>query len=141
LNGRNGASAGSRNCSCGTDLRFRVAAFLSFLLVLYAGILLIPTGEAPGPPAARTLVLELEIAPVEFAERRPLDLNTATAADLERLPGIGPELARRIVAYREAHGPFAAVEDLLQVEGIGPVTLERIRDLVTVGEPVTGPPP
>ena len=140
MSGRNGARRGSKNCSCGTDVRFLFAALLSFLLVLYAGLRLIPPAEEPGPPADRAFVIELEIVPVEFAERRPLDLNSATAAELDRLPGIGPELARRIVAYREVHGPFAAVEDLLRVEGIGPVTLERIRDLVTVGEPGTGPP-
>jgi competence protein ComEA len=61
-----------------------------------------------------------------------LDLNTATAADLEKLPGIGPGLARAIVEYREAHGPFQAVEDLLLVPGIGPSRLAQIRDLVRV---------
>lgn len=62
----------------------------------------------------------------------PLDLNSATAAELETLPGIGPALAGRIVAYREEHGPFTSVEDLLQVSGIGPATLERLRPLVYV---------
>jgi len=61
-----------------------------------------------------------------------LDLNTATAADLEELPGIGPGLARSIVEYREAHGPFEVVEDLLLVPGIGPSRLAQIRDLVRV---------
>ena len=58
----------------------------------------------------------------------PIDIDTADAAALaESLPGIGPVKARRIVAYRERHGPFGTVEALLAVKGIGPVTVERIR--------------
>jgi competence protein ComEA len=61
-----------------------------------------------------------------------LNLNSATADELETLPGIGPGLAQSIVEYREGHGPFAAVEDLLLVPGIGPSRLTQIRELVTV---------
>ena len=61
-----------------------------------------------------------------------VNLNTAGAAELEALPGIGPSYARRIVEYREKNGPFKRVEDLLNVQGIGDKTLERIRDKVTV---------
>jgi competence ComEA-like helix-hairpin-helix protein len=56
-----------------------------------------------------------------------LDPDRADASDWERLPGIGPALARRIVSDREARGPFAGPEALLRVPGIGPRTLERIR--------------
>ncbi len=63
-----------------------------------------------------------------------LDLNTATAQELEALDGIGPALAERIIQYREENGPFAAVEELLQVRGIGPATLERFQDEITIGE-------
>ncbi|MDR7437902.1 MAG: ComEA family DNA-binding protein [Armatimonadota bacterium] len=62
----------------------------------------------------------------------PVNINTADAARLETLPGIGPILARRIVEYRNRHGPFQRLEDLLQVQGIGPRLLERLRPLVTV---------
>lgn len=65
----------------------------------------------------------------------PLNLNTATAEELETLPGIGAELARRIVAYRNTFGPFARVEDILAVDGIGPKILEKIKDLITVTAP------
>lgn len=56
-----------------------------------------------------------------------VDLNRAGVRDLEALPGIGPVLARRIVTHRDRHGPFHRLEDLLQVEGIGPRLLERLR--------------
>ena len=61
-----------------------------------------------------------------------VNINTATAPELELLPGIGPSLAQGIVAYREAHGLFSEIEDLLDVPGIGPAKLEQIRGLVTV---------
>ncbi len=64
---------------------------------------------------------------------QPVNLNTATAAELEALPEIGPALAQRIIDYRAAHGAFATLDDLLEVSGIGPATLDAIRDLVTVG--------
>jgi competence protein ComEA len=62
-----------------------------------------------------------------------LDVNVATAADLELLPGIGPALAQRIVDDRTRSGPFQRVEDLDRVRGIGPRTLERLRPFVRVG--------
>jgi competence protein ComEA len=61
-----------------------------------------------------------------------LNLNTATPADLERLPLIGPALAGRIVAFRQKHGPFPVVDSLVRVPGIGPATLARLRRRVTV---------
>jgi competence protein ComEA len=61
-----------------------------------------------------------------------ISLNRATAAELEGLPGVGPVLAGRIVAHRDQNGPFSAVEDLLEVPGIGEAKLAAIRDLVTV---------
>jgi competence protein ComEA len=61
-----------------------------------------------------------------------LPLNSASAAELEALPGIGPVLATNIVAYREAHGPFARIEDLLRVPGIGPAKLEQIQPFLQV---------
>ena len=63
----------------------------------------------------------------------PIDVNRASEADLTALRGIGPTLARRIVAYREANGPFRSVEELAQVKGIGAAKLEGFRDQATVG--------
>lgn len=62
----------------------------------------------------------------------PIDLNTASVTELEELPGVGPSIAARIVEHRERNGPFTSVEGLLEVSGIGPATLEEIRDRATV---------
>ncbi len=56
----------------------------------------------------------------------PIDLNSASATDLDALPGIGPALAGRIMDYRKQHGPFKKFVDLQQVSGIGPKVLEKI---------------
>ena len=61
-----------------------------------------------------------------------VNLNTASVEELVTLPGIGPSYAKRIVDYREKNGGFKRVEDLLNVQGIGEKTLEKIRDRVTV---------
>jgi competence protein ComEA len=63
----------------------------------------------------------------------PVNINTATAAELETLPGIGPKTADTIVKYREANGPFETVEDIMDVPGIGEGTFEKIKDGITVG--------
>lgn len=60
----------------------------------------------------------------------PFDLNGASVQQLEELPGVGPVLAQRIAAYRDDHGPFETVEDLLDVPGIGESKLAAIRDFV-----------
>ena len=61
-----------------------------------------------------------------------IDLNTAQSSELETLPNIGPVMAGAIVAYREDNGPFATVDDVMNVPGIGPKTLDTIRQMVTV---------
>jgi competence protein ComEA len=61
-----------------------------------------------------------------------VNLNTATAEELDALPKVGPVLAKRIVEWREQHGPFAAVEDLDAVDGVGPKMMESLLPLVTV---------
>lgn len=60
-----------------------------------------------------------------------VNLNTADAATLDTLPRVGPAMADRIVAWREANGPFTAIEDLMNVTGIGDKTFEALKDLVT----------
>lgn len=63
-----------------------------------------------------------------------IDINKATASDLQKLPGIGPSLAKQIVAYRNKHGPFRRVEDLMAIKGIGFKKWKQIRPFVRVGE-------
>lgn len=65
----------------------------------------------------------------------PLDINAAGEEELTALPGIGPVLARRIVEYRAEHGPFASVEDLTDVSGIGASKLAALEGLVTAETP------
>lgn len=62
-----------------------------------------------------------------------IDINTASQAELESLPGIGPTTATKIIDYRTANGPFLNTEDIINVAGIGPGTYERIKHLITVG--------
>ncbi|GAB3264284.1 ComEA family DNA-binding protein [Kineosporia babensis] len=62
----------------------------------------------------------------------PVDLNTATVAQLDELPGVGPVLAGRIVEWRESNGRFTTVDDLNEVSGIGDTTMEKLRPLVRV---------
>jgi competence protein ComEA len=62
----------------------------------------------------------------------PVDLNTATAEQLEALPGVGPATSKAILAYRSSHGRFRSVTELLEVPGIGPTKLEALRPLVKV---------
>jgi len=62
-----------------------------------------------------------------------IDINSATAAELDTLPGIGPTLAQAIIDYRNEFGPFFAIEDIMFVDGIGPSTFEAIKDMITVG--------
>ena len=99
----------------------------------------IPTvGETPPPSPAGASSTSPRTGGrgTNFTTNLLIDLNTASAQGLESLPGIGPVMAGRIVAHREVNGPFAAVDDVQDVPGIGPKTLESIRSLVTVsGEP------
>jgi competence protein ComEA len=67
------------------------------------------------------------------AQGEPLDLNTASASDLEGLPGVGAALAERIVEFRTSNGPLKSIEDLRNVKGIGPALFTKIAPLVTVG--------
>ena len=91
-----------------------------------------PERFAAAPAAADTAPSggpQMDAAParVPGVKARPLDLDSASVVDLDRLPGIGPVLAARIVEHRRVHGRFHHVDELLLVPGIGPRLLERLR--------------
>ena len=87
----------------------------------------------PVPPANSIAAGESGGAPGDAGSAAGLiNLNRATSADLEELPRVGPVTAEKIIAYREQNGPFTAVDQLLEVPGIGEGTLAGLRDLVTV---------
>ncbi len=80
-----------------------------------------------------TLMLIVSFAGMGFAGGGQVDLNTGTAKELQQLPGIGKGLAKRIIDYRTANGPFKTVEDLIKVKGIGKKTFAKMQDRLTVG--------
>jgi comEA protein len=82
---------------------------------------------------ALSLVLASGSLAVSKEMASPVNLNTATAGQLQTLPGIGPKKAGAIISYRSQNGPFKRVDDLVQVKGIGPKTLSKLRPLVTIG--------
>jgi competence protein ComEA len=61
-----------------------------------------------------------------------ININTASSSQLQELPGIGQSKAQAIIDYRESYGPFTAVEQIMNVSGIGPATFERLKDLITI---------
>jgi competence ComEA-like helix-hairpin-helix protein len=70
----------------------------------------------------------------------PIDVNTATAAQLQQLPGVGPAMANAIVQFRKKSGPFERLEDLLAIRGITSRKLERLRPYLTLSKPAPGKP-
>jgi competence protein ComEA len=95
----------------------------------------------------RTLVQPVALLPREGSAASPasslIDINTASVTELTSLPGIGEVRARSIIDHREASGPFARVDDITQIGGIGDATLARLQPLITVSSsapPVESPP-
>ncbi|GAB3483526.1 ComEA family DNA-binding protein [Azotobacter salinestris] len=105
--------------------------FSSLLLALLASAsVAVSAAEAPKAEAAKPAVTQpaQPAQVVQATAAAKVDLNTADAATLEReLQGIGPAKAQAIVDYRQAHGSFASVDELLEVKGIGAATLEKNR--------------
>ncbi len=81
------------------------------------------------------LLMVVMLVATAHAADKVIDINRATIDELaEALPGIGPKKAARIVQWRQDHGPFPTIDTLIEVRGIGERTLEKLRNLVTVGE-------
>jgi competence protein ComEA len=74
------------------------------------------------------------------APAHTVNLNTASAGELEALPGIGEARAKAIVAVREKRGGFKSVDELSEVKGLGKAALDKLRPLVTTGSRASGPP-
>ena len=84
------------------------------------------------------LILTLAAVPIVLAKKKPpahpININTATAADLQQVPGIGPSTAQKILDTRKSYGTFKSVDDLLAIKGIGPKKLDKMRKYLTVGK-------
>jgi len=89
----------------------------------------IPPSPTPGSPSAGA---SSRAGGVSVAAAGVVNINTASAAELETLPGIGPSLAQRIIEHREAHGPFADPAGIMDVRGIGEATFSKIADRIVV---------
>ena len=107
-----------------------VIMLVSLALVVCTGSAVFSAGKDKGKPAAPSDPAQgsSEQQPVPA----PVNLNQAGAEELQKLPGVGPKIAEEIVKYREANGPFTAVEDLIKVKGIGAAKFQRIRQRVSV---------
>jgi competence protein ComEA len=93
-------------------------------LVLLSALIVVSSGLASAAPAAEQQGLGSS----------QVNLNTAGTEQLTTIPGIGESMAQRIVEWRDEHGPFRRVEDLMKVKGIGEKSLEKLRPHVTVAE-------
>jgi len=87
---------------------------------------------APGSTPLVPLTEADDVAQIEQSRVR-ININTATAEELEALPAVGEVIAARIVAYREQYGPFRSVDDLIHVKGISDRAIDAMRELVTTG--------
>ncbi len=82
------------------------------------------------------LLVALSFAPVQAqstASKARININSASASELESLPRIGPKVAQRIVDFRTKNGNFKKVEEIMKVQGIGEKVFDQIKDLITVG--------
>jgi competence protein ComEA len=91
------------------------------------------------PDEEEGFVVITEGTPSPLAGEEPVDINSASLEELDKLPGIGLTTAQKIIDYREEHGPFAHIEDIVNVSGIGSATYEEIKDLITVGDDGNSP--
>lgn len=86
------------------------------------------------PIAILLCSLVLAADPPEKKGKDLININTAAATELEKLPGIGPALAKRIVDFRTENGPYKRAEDLMKVKGIGEKNFQKIKEFITVGK-------
>ena len=122
----------------------KVLLFLAALAVLagivWGALFLIAPIWQPGTPVAYMPAPPQTEAAAESAPTQLVDLNTADAETLQTLPGIGPAKAAAIIAYREEHGPFAALQDVANVPGISEQMTEKWAGLAQAGTPAEKAP-
>ncbi|QTQ32239.1 ComEA-related competence protein [Aromatoleum bremense] len=92
-----------------------------------------PPGGTHVNKLLRSLLFALALSPLVALAEAPVDVNTADAAALETVKGIGPARAKAIIEYRKANGAFASVDDLTKVPGIGDKSVTQLREQLTVG--------
>lgn len=125
-------------------MKIKLSVILPVITALFAGLTLglflgrNPAGSSvtvsvPARQVSAAVPAETQTEPSAQAASLPVNINTADAAELAALPGIGEVLAQRILDYRRVHGDFSAVEQLTNVEGIGEGKLESILELITIG--------
>lgn len=119
--------------TAGGTLPHAVLGELNLAKPLFDGEQVLVADAAPAPVAEEPKPATAASFPAASDQPSLINVNTATAAQLESLPYIGPSKAAAIIAYRQQHGAFARVEDLLKVPGIGEATLAKFKHLVTVG--------
>jgi competence protein ComEA len=102
--------------------------FICVLAIVCVWVLATPLSAQEKPAGAKAV-------PTAAA---PLNLNTATVAQIATLPGIGPKAAQRIVDYRQKNGGFKKIEELMNVKGIGEKSFLKLKPLITVTEKSTG---
>jgi competence protein ComEA len=87
--------------------------------------------QAANTPSALDLPSSTQNVPSSTSASDLININTANLDALDSLPGIGPTTAQKIIDYRNSNGPFATIEDILNVSGIGPATFDEIKNLIT----------
>src|SRR5687767_3165423 len=97
--------------------------FFSLLLVIFAGV--------PGCTKRTSQAISLQTAP-DSTHERTININTATAAELENLPHVGAVLAERIIEHRDRYGPFRRAEHLLAIEGISEKRYRELRKFIDI---------
>lgn len=125
--GHRSTESGDGDQACGTNPEFWSTATAGWFVVGAIALALLST----------SLVVELSQgwlspppSPLKIAPALQLDINSATAEQLQALPEVGELLAKRIVENRELQGPFAEVADLVRVRGFGPTTLDRLKSML-----------
>ena len=108
-----------------------IALILLAIVVIYNGLFVAPKNEEETTTVATTVATTTQTVTTSSSNGK-VNINIASAAELETLKGIGPSKAQAIIDYRTEHGDFKSINDLLKVSGIGEKTLANIKDYICV---------